>query len=619
MSQYKFILPLIVWAIIFVSSENALAFCQTLDSNPRDEAILESVDLQIRVVEGYAYVRESKLWYNPNQRTVVTKLLVPFDFTRGTVTDMRMILDGLEYQARIADKQKACNEFRENVNRALRRVPIGDPLLEYAGPGAYYIQDILRPRERHTVIVYSESILQYKNSEYILSLNPSPGTTNKFNTRFTATVFVEGYSTELRSSTHTESAVVSDMNRSILYSVDEKLLPGEIFKVIYSQKRAEDYKLEIEKMNNGLGVRAFIPSSIIKIDQEYERAVLFLIENSNKTAKSGSMEKTKSDINTALSSLRNGDRFNVVGFSSSLSLAFPGPVPVSEENISKAQTFLYNLKGNGGSNIALALQEVQRELYMEERPSLALLYSEGKPSEGAIRPTELVGIANQLKNFKGNPIVVDTIYISDKSSTQLLSFISSTTLGNQRTGSILPNVILKNVDVKFSINGIESGWSLPTPWLEDKSELIAYGFFPNLSKVDKISMSITADSTNGIVSLNISSPIRESYADIDKEVILTRTAYLSFAMEKSPSIKISHELREIGIRNRYVTPLTSFILVPGVDLPMNEKTPSDTSQPKTVLDSEPDVNPLPFDRPVPMFELAKKERALPGFDSFIAV
>jgi Ca-activated chloride channel family protein len=76
---------------------------------------------------------------------------------------------------------------------------------------------------------------------------------------------------------------------------------------------------------------------------------------------SGSMsgfpiEKAKETMKLALDNLYPADTFNLITFAGDTRVLFPGPVPATRENLTKAQAFLSESSGEGGTEMMKAIQ-----------------------------------------------------------------------------------------------------------------------------------------------------------------------------------------------------------------------------------------------------------------------
>jgi Ca-activated chloride channel family protein len=84
--------------------------------------------------------------------------------------------------------------------------------------------------------------------------------------------------------------------------------------------------------------------------QVIARDIIFIIDTSG-SMQGGSMEQAKASLQLALLQLNDKDSFNIIAFDNDTDLLFPVTQMASEQNINKAQNFIYNLTADGGTEM----------------------------------------------------------------------------------------------------------------------------------------------------------------------------------------------------------------------------------------------------------------------------
>jgi len=84
---------------------------------------------------------------------------------------------------------------------------------------------------------------------------------------------------------------------------------------------------------------------------------LILVIDTSGSMSGNAMEQAKKAMKFALAGLGRDDTFNVIEFNSTVSSLSKGPLHASEKNIAMANRFVYSLTADGGTEMALALEQ----------------------------------------------------------------------------------------------------------------------------------------------------------------------------------------------------------------------------------------------------------------------
>jgi Ca-activated chloride channel family protein len=105
------------------------------------------------------------------------------------------------------------------------------------------------------------------------------------------------------------------------------------------------------------------------------------------------LDQAKGALRQALASLRPGDRFRLVAFSSGVRHFRDGWAPATQEALREARAFVDNLQADGGTNIAGALDAVLGTSVPESRLPIILFLTDGIPSVGEQQPDRIASQA----------------------------------------------------------------------------------------------------------------------------------------------------------------------------------------------------------------------------------
>jgi Ca-activated chloride channel family protein len=102
------------------------------------------------------------------------------------------------------------------------------------------------------------------------------------------------------------------------------------------------------------------------------------------------LEQARAALRQALGTLAEGDRFQIVAFSSAVRPFREGVVPANRHNLEAAREFVDGLTAEGGTNIAGALDAALRHPADSERLPIVVLVTDGLPSVGEQSPDRIV-------------------------------------------------------------------------------------------------------------------------------------------------------------------------------------------------------------------------------------
>src|SRR3712207_3823223 len=97
------------------------------------------------------------------------------------------------------------------------------------------------------------------------------------------------------------------------------------------------------------------PPERVTVEDVVPKELVFVLDTSG--SMSGfPLEKAKETMQLALDGLNPHDTFNLITFAGDTHILFPGPVPASPANLSKAKKFLASRRGDGGTEMMKAIR-----------------------------------------------------------------------------------------------------------------------------------------------------------------------------------------------------------------------------------------------------------------------
>jgi Ca-activated chloride channel family protein len=338
-------------------------------------------------------------FYNPNPARLEGTYLFPLP-DGAHVDRFAMDVNGKLTDAELLDANKARAVYEEIVRQSR------DPaLLEYVGKGAFRARIFpIEPNSRKQIKITYTQLLKSDAGlvEYTYPLN-----TEKFSARPLGDVSVKvsiRCTDPLKSvySPSHKAEVKRDGEKAATIGYEEKnVRPDTDFKVLFSRAKA-DVGVDLLTYRNGpedgyfllMASPGFGTSGPAKVQQ---RDLCFVIDTSGSMAEAGGkkIEQAKKALSFCLQNLNDGDRFEVIRFSTEAENLFGELKPVEKANVEKAQAFVQSLKPIGGTAIedalkkALALRQGKAG-DKPDRPYVVIFLTDGQPTIGETNEDKLV-------------------------------------------------------------------------------------------------------------------------------------------------------------------------------------------------------------------------------------
>ena len=122
--------------------------------------------------------------------------------------------------------------------------------------------------------------------------------------------------------------------------------------------------------------------------------VTFVFDTSGSMAGS-KIEQTRKALEYCVKKLHDGDRFNIIGFSTDVAPFKEALVDVSTRNREEALDFIRKVEARGGTAINDALAAALAMNYERKRPAIILFLTDGRPTVGETEPDAILGNASK--------------------------------------------------------------------------------------------------------------------------------------------------------------------------------------------------------------------------------
>jgi Ca-activated chloride channel homolog len=162
---------------------------------------------------------------------------------------------------------------------------------------------------------------------------------------------------DIRSTTHEVLIERSTPHTATVKLADQKSIPNKDFVLTYDVlgKTIGDAVLTHTDKTGGYFTLLITPPDRPAPSEITPKELVFVLDTSG--SMSGfPIQKAKETMAKALGGLHPKDTFNLITFSGSTEILFPAPVPATPENLRKAQRFLDERQGMGGTEMMAAIR-----------------------------------------------------------------------------------------------------------------------------------------------------------------------------------------------------------------------------------------------------------------------
>jgi Ca-activated chloride channel homolog len=185
------------------------------------------------------------------------------------------------------------------------------------------------------------------------------------------------------------------------------------------------YKKKGEK--EGYFLCMIAPKRDWKAEKELKKSITFVIDTSG-SMQGEKIQQARKAMLFFLQSLSEGDRFNVIPFSTEARPFAPAPVEVSKEQIEKAKKFAEGLVARGGTNIHEAMQKSLEAGAPEGMVSMVVFLTDGQPTVGNSNIADILRDSAKANTHKSR---IFCFGVGNDVNTQLLDKLSEASGGTR--------------------------------------------------------------------------------------------------------------------------------------------------------------------------------------------
>ena len=358
------------------------------------------VKVHTRITDQVAVTSVDQEFYNPNPARLEGTFVFPIP--KGAhINKFTMEIDGKQVEAELLPAEKA-RRIYEDIVRKLK-----DPaLLEYAGRDVFKVRIFpIEPNSKKRITLSYTELLKADDGlvSYVLPLN-----TEKFSAKPIRNVSVKvdleskrplksiyspSHAVEVKRHGATsatagyEATDVQPDTDFALYFAPEK---DEIGVNLLTHRRSDE---------DGYFLLLASPGVDVKEKQVVMKDIAFVLDTSGSMA-GKKLEQAKKALQFCVENLNDGDRFEIIRFSTEVEPLFDKLVKATEQNRAKANDFIKDLKPIGGTAIDDALRKaLALRPGGEDRPFVVIFLTDGRPTIGTTDEDQIV--ANVKKENDG--------------------------------------------------------------------------------------------------------------------------------------------------------------------------------------------------------------------------
>ena len=379
----------------------------------------QRVDIQIK--DGVATAKIEQVFKNSVNRDLEAVYVFPLP-QNASIADFAMYINGKRMSGELVEKDKARKIYQDIVRR------LKDPgLLEYLGGNLFRISVYPVPRngEQRIELEYSQQ-LEFDSGLYKLVYPLKTGEkASRTLDDFTVSVRLKS-SVPIKnvySPSHEVGISRKGETEAVIGLEEDRALLDKDFVLYYGVSR-KDFGLNLlahaTKGQDGYYMMMLSPSVTPPGGKPMPKDVVFVFDTSG-SMKGKKISQAREALEYCVKHLNDGDRFNLVPFSTDIDTLGPRLLDVNDANRQKAQSLLEGIEARGGTAIDGALSVALGMDFDAKRPSIIVFLTDGKPTVGESNVDIIV--KNVAPKKKGT-VRLFVFGVGEKVNTHLLDRLS---------------------------------------------------------------------------------------------------------------------------------------------------------------------------------------------------
>jgi Ca-activated chloride channel family protein len=395
---------------------------------------LADAEVRTEITNNLAKTRVVQEFFNPNPRQLEADFFFPVP--RGAnVTDFVLYMNGKPVKGEVLEKEKA-REIYEGIVRRMR-----DPgLLEWIDYNLFKVRVFpVPPNGTQKIELEFAQPLEADQGlfKYAFPLKtPKSGlerTRQDGKVKFTVDINSDEAIRNVYSPSHTVDTDLKDPKHAKVALASPALTGATGDFVLFYEYSNKEIALSLVATRPGTDDGYF--ALMLSPQAEYDKAksnpndVTFVIDTSGSMLDDNKIEQARRALAYCVSQLREGDRFNLVRFSTETEKFRDTPVEATAPNIADAKQWIERLRATGGTNISGALREALSSgkdsggstSATADRVHTVVFITDGLPTIGITQPERIL---DEVKGMSRGSIRIFTFGVGNDVNTKLLDGIA---------------------------------------------------------------------------------------------------------------------------------------------------------------------------------------------------
>ncbi|REJ72140.1 MAG: VWA domain-containing protein [Planctomycetota bacterium] len=387
--------------LIVTDADRIIPLPRPTPQPPEASYCIKEIGVNANITSQVARVQVSQSFVNTGSSQLEVQFVFPLPYD-GAIDQLTLMVDGKEYPAELmpADKARGIYEAIVRKNR--------DPaLLEWVGTGMFQTSVFPVPpgAERKVTLNYTQLLRQSQRlTDFLFPLSTAKYTSKPIE-RLSFRVAIESAAPmkSIYSPTHAVNVERPDDRHAVVTYEATQQIPGSDFRLFYdiAEGPVGASVVSFRPTTEDDGYFLLLASPQIKAEAEDRTAknVVFVLDRSG-SMEGKKIEQAREALIFVLNNLREGDRFNIVAYDSSVESFRPELQPWNEETRAAAVGFVNGIYAGGGTNIDQALGTALPQFKDAEGPGYMLFLTDGLPTVGETNEAKIVAASKQANPGK---------------------------------------------------------------------------------------------------------------------------------------------------------------------------------------------------------------------------
>jgi Ca-activated chloride channel family protein len=362
---------------------------------------VKELNVQAKISSQVARVQVSQSFVNTGSRQMEVQFVFPLPYD-GAVDQLTLMVDGTEYPAKLLPADEARRIYESIVRR--NRDPA---LLEWMGTGMFQTSVFPVPpgAERKVTLAYTQLLRQSQRlTDFLFPLSTAKYTSQAVEKiEFRVTIETTQDLKSVYSPTHPIEIERPDGRHAVVKYAGQQTIPTSDFRLFYdvSEGPVGTSVVAYRPQDGEDGYFLLLAAPQIKAPDEARVAknIVFVLDRSG-SMEGKKIEQAREALTFVLNNLRDGDRFNIVAYDTSVEAFRPELQTYSNDTRSAALGFVNGIYAGGGTNIDGALKAAMTQFQGAEGPTYLLFLTDGLPTVGETNEGKIVAASKQANPGK---------------------------------------------------------------------------------------------------------------------------------------------------------------------------------------------------------------------------